>query len=209
MSKAISTKGNTHKRTQKPQRKAYYDAGLVRKHLKYILDAFDVYHKHFNNKRYVYHYLAYGENRTQEIVFFKRNFMHLCGVVAYPGGSKAFYDDCRLRKLAVNKVGFGHHNHFQNKLKVIKQLKQLAQPQNIGITDGVICYKRTDFGTMIRTKEDLLAIGTVEDKLTKQTVPLSLLNVQVDRTQLRTLITNYICVDRLEIFDFRTGEGDN
>lgn len=190
---------HNNRRKQRRKRDVYFDATLIRQNLNKILDAHDIYDKYFKGKRYIYHYKNKNQDASYEINYFKRNFMHLCGVLKYPGGAKGFYEACLERKVNVKKVGIGNVNHFKNKLKIISGLRSLAFAKSVGITNGTVCYKNTDFGTMIRTRQDLLAIGTVKDVGSKKNVPLSLINVKVDQTQLRTLLTNYINVDRVEI----------
>lgn len=190
-------------------RKVNYNPKLVGKNLKKMYAACKIYDKLFKGKRYTYYYRVGVKQQKYEVSFFKRNFMHLCGVLRYPGGSKAFYDDCLKQKLNVYKVGIGHPKHFMMKLNTINNLKLMTEASKLGITDGVICYKDRDFGQMLRTRDNLVALGTVQDSVTQDTnVPLSLLNIKMDADELTLLVKNYITIDKLEIIKIADGDDE-
>lgn len=175
-------------------------------YLKAITKAAKVYRDNYCNKDITYTYInKSGKHDSLTITFMQQNFMHMCGILAYEGFHAGnFYDHALEGKLIKERFRIANVQHFVSKMKAIKNLKELMEQKDIGVVDNNVVYKRYDFGQMIRTKEDLISIGTVEDSKTRKKVPLTLINIPLATDTLKAAMSCFCPVVDITITPIHT-----
>lgn len=159
-----------------------------------------VYDKNYSGKKVTYTYTnEQGREDNLSIYFNKGNFMHLCGVVKYEGyNAIQFFDDAVKGRLKKANIKIVSPRHFISKMKAVKDLKKLIVQENVGIVDNNVIYKQYDFGKMVRTKQDLISIGTVADS-NNHNVPLTLINIPLATNNMRKAINCFCPVTKVTI----------
>lgn len=154
------------------------------------------YQKYLSNKKLTYYYLDENlQERTFVLHFYPRNFRHLCGVAGYKRTrqlqARDFYEDAVKDNLKEDGIQILGKGKFILKMESIGQLKNLIHPEKLGIVDGAVVFNGVNYGEMIRTKQDLMALGTVIDQRTHNRVPLSQLNIRQDKAMRKVTGTFY------------------
>lgn len=175
-------------------------------YLQAITKAAKVYRDNYCNKDITYTYINKdGMRDTLTITFMQQNFMHMCGILAYEGFySGDFYEHALDGRLMKERFRIANVQHFVSKMKAIKNLKELMEQKDIGVVDNNVVYKRYDFGQMVRTKEDLISIGTVDDAKTRKKVPLTLINIPLATDTLKAAMSCFCPVVDITITPIHT-----
>lgn len=175
-------------------------------YLNAITKAAKVYRDNYCNKDITYIYINKSGGRdTLTITFMQQNFMHMCGILAYEGfHSGDFYEHALAGRLMKDRFRIANVQHFVSKMKAIKNLKELMEQKDIGVVDNNVVYKRYDFGQMVRTKEDLISIGTVDDSKTRKKVPLTLINIPLATDTLKAAMSCFCPVVDITITPIHT-----
>lgn len=167
-----------------------------------------MYKDNFADKRVTYYFFSKGVPKRRTIYFYKRNFMHLCGVSRYPGGWKKFYRDCLESKIRTSKARSIQPKYVTPKIDALESLPKLLNRKYVGFSDDSVVHKRTNYGELVRTREDMLALGTVEDRATGNQVPISLINLEVSNDGMKKATSNWNKVSQIKVRDIEKDETD-
>lgn len=190
---------NSHIAKRNPYIKHMDQEDVLKRNLKYVTKGARVYQEHYCSKDITYVYEnEFGRELGLTIRYEAGNFMHMCGVKDYKGRSaEQFYNDALVGKILMSEVVLVTTEHFDTKIKALRKLKELTEVSNIGVVNNNVVYNQYDFGQMIRTKEDLISIGTVVDKKTKMKVPLTLINIPLSKGRLKAAMRGYCSVKKI------------
>jgi len=161
----------------------------------------NTYQELFANKRVTYYFYSKGVPKRRTIYFYERNFMHLCGVNKYQGGWFGFYQDCKNNRLKTSKVYTLQPKYVEPKITALEGLPKLLEREYVGFSDDSVVHRSTNYGEMVRTHKNLVALGTVEDEVTKNQVPLSLINLDVCTDGMRKSTSNWSKVASVRVDD--------
>lgn len=153
---------------------------LVRRYLRVIRKAAYFYNDQLRNKVITYDYMTKSGSVGQlSITFGTKNFMHLCGVVDYKDrGPTAFFKDVLKGRVNFNRVFLRNDHYFKLKMGSLKKIEDLLNKDVIGIVEDNVIFSGIDFGKMVRSKKGVLGLGTVWSEQSKDTRPLSLINMK-------------------------------
>lgn len=170
-----------------------------------------VYDFKFSGKQVTYYFHSKGVPKRRTIYFLKRNFMHLCGVNRYPGGWRKFYNDCMGLKVRTGEAYAIKKEYVVPKIKALGNIDKLLRRGYVGFSDDAVVHKKTNYGEMVRTREDLIALGTVRDSKNGFQVPLSLINMEVSSDGMKVSTSSWCKVHTIvvkEIDSKNTGTYD-
>lgn len=194
-------RGDTRSRTRR-KRGIQSIEGIMTKREQDVYDTALMYDTQFANKKITYYFNSKGIPKKRTVYFYIRNFMHLCGVRRYVGGWKRFYRDCLKNNLRLDKVMSLQPKFVEPKLDALAQLPKLLDRTYVGFSDNSVVHKGTDYGEMVRTHKDLIALGTVEDSVTHNQVPISLINVEVSSDGMKKATSNWNKIANIKIESF-------
>lgn len=198
----VGSRSNSSIDVRNPNIKYMDERTIVTRNLKYITKAARVYKEFYCTKDITYVYTnEFGQDDELTIRFLADSFMHMCGVKEYKGlSARMFYSHAVKGKIQANRLVLITPEHFDTKVKALRKLKELSILDNIGVVNHNVVYRQYDFGQMIRTKEDLISIGTVEDKDNNK-VPLTLINIPLSQNRLKAAMRGFCPVKEVRIVD--------
>ena len=158
------------------------------------------------DKRVTYYFNSKGVPKRRSIYFYKRNFMHLCGISRYHNGWKGFYEDCLDNRLKTSKALSLQPKYVEPKIDALEDLPKLLDKEHVGFSDGAVVHKNTNYGELVRTRQDLVALGTVEDRTTKNQVPISLINLEASQEGMRKATSDWSKVYSIRVEDIPDNE---
>lgn len=138
-----------------------------------------LYEENVGGRKVTYYYHSKGIPKRRTVYFYRRNFMHLCGIHSYIGKSDGFYEDALKSEVKTSKATTRRPKYVDEKIESLKHIPKLVDREELGFSEEAVVHKGTSYGEMIRTQEDLFALGTIEDRKTGNLVPLSLINIEV------------------------------
>lgn len=137
------------------------------------------YEEFVGGKKVTYYYHRKGIPKRRTVYFYRSNFMHLCGIHKYYKGTGVFYEDAIGGRLKTSKASTRRPKYVDEKLESLKHIPKLVDRDELGFSEDAVVHKGISYGEMVRTKKDIFALGTVEDRKTGNLVPLSLINIDV------------------------------
>lgn len=167
---------------------------------------FKFFDENLANKRVTYYFNSKGIPKRRTIYFYKRNFMHLCGVTKYVSGATGFYKDCAEGTLKTSRSWSYNPKLVPTKIEALGNLPKLLEQKFVGFSDDTVVHKKVNYGEMVRTKEDLIALGTVEDRATKNQVPISLINLEVSDSGMKKATSNWCKVHSITVKDIEEND---
>ena len=164
------------------------------------------YQELFSGKKVTYYFYSKGVPKRRTICFYRRNFMHLCGVHRYEGGWKKFYKDCIKGRIKTGTAFSLRKAYVEAKIDALAGLPKLLEQGYVGFSDDAVVHKGTNYGEMVRTQEDMIALGTIEDEVTKNQVPISLINIEVSTQDMKKATSNWSKVSMIKVESLESKE---
>lgn len=157
-------------------------------------------------RKITYYFHRKGIPKRRVVYFYGSNFMHLCGVHRYHKKAKGFYKDAIDDHLKLSKIATKRPKYVDGKLNSLKHIPKLVKKEELGFSEGTVVHKGTSYGEMVRTQSDLFALGTVEDRVTSNLVPLSLINIKVATDGVTKAVGDWSKVSHIKIEDMTEQE---